>query len=200
MWHKGNNICDFPEVFLKGHPFLLPAIWNTSLKPTSPAAILYHIKPTIQEGMLYFFCSFKKLPLSPDSLHPSSVDTHTAIKTSWPWLESGKEGGHGRGQWQRQRCKAKVSLGGGPSAASLQAEKWTPPRWAAKPEVQVALSQTILRPLKLLSNHTSLALLKRLQPGLIKLFTPGFYTWKKHIFWNIEGRTDSLQKSLHSIR
>lgn len=99
-------------MFLKGHPFLLPAIWNTSLKPTSPAAILYHIKPTIQEGMLYFFCSFKKLPLSPDSLHPSSVDTHTAIKTSWPWLESGKKGGHSRGQWQRQRYKAKGKFGG----------------------------------------------------------------------------------------
>lgn len=42
MWHKGSNICDFSEVSPKGHPFLPPAVWNISLKATSPAAVWYH--------------------------------------------------------------------------------------------------------------------------------------------------------------
>lgn len=40
MWHKGSDIYDFSEVSLKVHPFLLPPVWNTNLKPPSLAATL----------------------------------------------------------------------------------------------------------------------------------------------------------------
>lgn len=50
LWHEGSDICDFSEVSLKEHPFLLSAVWNTSLKAPSPAATLYHEMPLIMEA------------------------------------------------------------------------------------------------------------------------------------------------------
>lgn len=50
VWHKESDIWDFPEVPFKGHPLLLSAVWNTSLKANSPASTLYYEMPSRMEA------------------------------------------------------------------------------------------------------------------------------------------------------